>query len=269
MPTPTVQAVDAARSANGSSGETCAGRDRPSPAVTSGRATSINILTPTQPWWLPWFNQKFNLWLVRRPEWVVRNVVGKPPLPAQLKRLNFLYSATWSRVGNFPRVGSRHRFLRFRTGPRERHRWLLFCSNFTREWEPYLQSFLDVLADGIHTIWGDSIDFPSYPNPGSRYATVRWEHSRLIRSQHYYCAYPWATTNDVRAALRVRRELLAVAFQRRALRSAGQPDHVVVELAAFLARIQHCLVDVARRRRRRRSGRSAQPTPTGAATSSR
>lgn len=210
--------------------------------LSCGRATSINILTATRGW-VPWLNQRFNLRLASLDPWMVRLLTRTPPQTAQLKRLNFLHSAGWYAVGRFPRAG----------GPREsrQRRWMLFCSNFNQSWESYVQSFLDVLADGIYTTWGSSLDFPAFPNPGSRYEMVEWYETKLVPTQHYYSAYPWAATSDVRASLRAGRELIAFALGQSGLQrivgsstphDSNRRRSLPTEVEGLVVRLQHCIV---------------------------
>src|SRR5262245_17889831 len=161
----------------------------------------INILTAI-PNRRAWNRQRFNFAVARQAEWVTRAFTGREPGRFTLKRLNILHSAAWLRVGRFPEIEG---------CPRETYRWLLFCSNFAGPWDPYRQAFLDVQRAGIRTLWGQSIGFPPYPRPGTRYALEDWIGYRLPQTQHYFRAYPGVSPNEVRGAVRLARDLGAVA----------------------------------------------------------
>jgi hypothetical protein len=87
-----------------------------------------------------------------------------------------------------------------------RRRWVLFISNFSNDWDPYRDAFIDMFARGVGSIWGPSVDFPNFPARGTTYALHDWYATRAIPSAHYYSAYPEAAPRDIRAALRVNRE---------------------------------------------------------------
>lgn len=166
------------------------------------RIEDVNILTVTKLRWWPF--QRLGFVIGRRSLWAAEHLVRHRGLALQLKRLNFLHEGRWVAFGRFPRAG---------LGWREREsffrRWVLFCANFNQGWSPYFLAFLDSFGSGINTLWGDSADMPDYPLHDTRYETIRWVNGHLVESQHYYAAYPEASTNDVRMALRVTREFEA------------------------------------------------------------
>jgi hypothetical protein len=162
----------------------------------------INILTAIRSRW-GWTRQRFKFWIARQPEWIARGFAGREAGRFTLKRLNILHTATWLRADRFPAIGG---------CPRERYHWVLFCSNFSGPWDPYRQAFLDVPRKGVRTLWGTSIGFPRFPKPGSRYELEAWIAYRLPPTDHYFRAYPSLSPNDVRGAVRLAREIEALAL---------------------------------------------------------
>jgi len=164
----------------------------------------INIFTCT-PNLLQWWLQRLQMWIVRWPRWFATRIFSREPHATSLKRLNILYTAAWLRVNRFPRHPD---------WPREPrpYRFMLFSSNFAGGWDPYRQAYLDTLPQGIKTLWGHSTTYPGYPRRHTRYVTEDWLLFRLPRPHHYYYAYSGFAPNDIRAALRLYRELTAVAL---------------------------------------------------------
>lgn len=197
-------------------------------STSLGRINTANLLTATDRWNLGGMTlQGINLALLNQPPWVTR-LIREDHLPGSLKRLNTLYTARFVKIGRFPRYPG---------APRERgrYRWQLFAGTFDTEWEPYFELFADMLAGGVNMVWGQAVDYPGYPQPETRNALLQWLDDRLPPSQHVYAAYPNASAHDVRAAVRVRRELRSLANNCR--------DHGVLA-ARFdhaIASLQHCL----------------------------
>ncbi|MEM9714311.1 MAG: hypothetical protein AAGA17_18970 [Actinomycetota bacterium] len=184
--------------------------DAPEPLRTTrhGRAEAVNILSHA-PWWRAGLQWAIFV-LARRTEWVLERVLGRTAQPTRLKRLNFLYTARWVRLGSpnvlsaFPTAGLLpHRW------EWPHRRWMLFVSNFNQGWPAYFRAFLDSIPTDVARIWRPSGAYPGHPDRGSRYDTINWTNDRLICSQHYYCRYPDLSANDVRMALRVAREVQA------------------------------------------------------------
>jgi hypothetical protein len=170
----------------------------PAPGARRETAGAINIFSVTSNGF-QWWRQRYAFFVGRRKQWLTRSFTGREPANVTLRQINVLHSAAWLRAGRFPR---------FRGVQRER-RHLLFCSNFAGPWDPYRQSFLDVMPGGIKSFWGPSEDFPRFPKRGTRYHLEQWMYQRLPPTQHYYRAYPDLTPADVRSAVRLAQELQA------------------------------------------------------------
>ena len=212
--------------------------------VRDRTAGAINIYTIT-PSSLRWMIQRWRYRTLRLSQWRARNYSGREAGNTTLKRLDILHTATWLQLGRYPPIPGH---------PRERFHHVLFCSNFTGEWHPYRQMFLDVLSSGIKSAWGDSVDFPGFPRRGTRYRTEEWQRYRLPPTHHYYSAYPGVAPSEVRGAVRLAAELKALALsafagglapisdgleadfrqlQRRLTLGMGSSRHAIVEGARF------------------------------------
>ena len=195
------------------------------------RHVPISILTAT-PAGSAWRRQRRKFWIAGQPRWVAEQVARRQSLPVTLKRLDFIHTAAWWRVERFPEVPG--------VAPEDAaYRWVLFTSNFNGGWEPYLDSFLDSFGRGIRGLWGRTRGFPAFPGPGTRYDLQRWVATRLVCSELYYSAYPEATTHDVRAALRVTREVRGFLGESEA--RVRPPADRGAALAALARRLQGCL----------------------------
>jgi len=151
----------------------------------NGKAYALNAISPMKPW---------KTWIVRGFFFVLALV---KPLQSGLVGLSFIHFARWvivSRNG-FPRVSERQ--------PKEKlqYDYLLFFSNFNGTWNQYIDAFSAVLSDGLNAIWRRSEKFPgAVPvTPFKDYIT-----RGQFETDYYYDAYPHATTNDVKAAHRVK-----------------------------------------------------------------
>lgn len=197
-------------------------------STSVGRINTANLLTATDRRNVGGgIFQGFNLALLNQPPWVTR-LVREDDLPGSLKRLNTLYTARFAKIGRFPNYPG---------APREssRYRWQLFAGTFDTEWEPYFEMFADMLAGGVNMVWGQAVGYPGFPQPETRNALLRWLDQRLPPSQHVYAAYPNASAHDVRASIRVRRELLSLA------RNCADPGLLADRFNDTVASLQHCL----------------------------
>ena len=204
-----------------------------SPDVEVGRVRDVNLITATKLSRVPL--QRLGLLLSKSPEWLAR-AFDEQSLERQLKTFDFLHTARWVAVQRFPRVSPYQRRERFGV------RWLLYTGNFDGEWRPYFHTFMEAMGEGVYDIWGQSIGYPKFPAPGTANALQVWLDTRIPPSQHYYVAYPHVTTSDIRAALRVRREVCSLAVELTA-RDLGASAVAVVTRAfdAVAARVRHCV----------------------------
>ena len=181
----------------------------------NGKAYAMNAITPMKPWKTP----------VLRVIFLVLGAVK--PLQAGLKNLSFIHFARWVIVGRdrFPHLSPQQ--------PREdlQYDYLIFFSNFNGTWNQYIDAFSAVLSTGLNAIWRWSEKFPgSVPvTPFKSYI------NRLqFDTDYYYNAYPRATTNDVKAALRVQDALDDFARTSQTL----SPTEFAQAYLEFLVRVQ-------------------------------
>ena len=151
----------------------------------NGKAYAMNAISPMKPW---------KTWILRTI-FVVLGLIK--PLQRGLVDLSFIHFARWVIV-------PRHRFPRLSdTQPKEhlRYDYLLFFSNFNGTWNQYIDAFSAVLNTGLDAIWRWSEKFPgAMPVTPFKDYIARGQ----FGTDYYYDAYPHATTNDVKAAHRVK-----------------------------------------------------------------
>lgn len=164
----------------------------PSPARTS----ALTVLSPIRPGWT---------WLAR----AVLDVFPRTPpgSGAELQELRFIQSARWSVVRDLPTGDPA------RPTVRPRYDYLFFESNFNGTLDSYLQAFADVLHLKMRLIWNSAYGFPNLPGdealpvwrritrpiPGR--AFVDYVRGASLPADHFYSAYPQATTTEVLAGL--------------------------------------------------------------------
>jgi hypothetical protein len=135
----------------------------------------------------------------RRVTWIVRLfffLFGLiKPLQSGLINLSFIHFARWVIIkhNQFPRLNSQQ--------PEEtlQYDYLFFFSNFNGTWNQYIDAFSAVLNRDLNAVWGLCEKFP-----GAVPVTAFKQSIALLQYQtdYYYTAYPYATTNDVKAAHR-------------------------------------------------------------------
>ncbi len=94
---------------------------------------------------------------------------------------------------------------------------MLFCSNFNGTWDQYIDAFADGIPSGLDLLWISSTKYPhSIPiTPFKNYIRAN-----QIDTDYYYNSVPGAAQRDVKAALRVRRAILALASRHGSLTPA-------------------------------------------------
>ena len=188
------------------------------PVTDPHRVTAVNLVTATHLSRVPL--QRIGFWMARSPDWFAR-IFDEEGLSVQFKTFNFLHTARFALLGRFPRV-TRRQPRESRWGPR----WIVYIGNYDGAWRPYFGTFMEAMSEGVYDIWGQSIGYPGFPAPNTANELQDWLDTRLSPSQHYYAAYPWASANDVRSAVRVRREVLSAALELKEAYAAGQVTNV-------------------------------------------
>jgi hypothetical protein len=156
----------------------------------AGKAYAMNAITPMR---------RYTSWLNR----LIFLVAGMyPPFLSGLLTLSLIHYARWVIVtpSQFPRLSPDQ--------PEEnlKYHYMFFFSNFNGSWDQYVDSFSSAISDGLDKFWIFNIKYPkSIPMlPFHRYITAN-----QIWTDHYYNAYPMASSNDVKSARKVRDALLA------------------------------------------------------------
>jgi hypothetical protein len=159
-----------------------------------GRAQPVTIISPTRRWWSWWL----------RGSWPVadRSALVKRPL----LKLSFIHFAHWSLIGRLPATGGGSRRLP--------HPYLLFQSNFNDDVEAYIDAFSLVVPWRMRAMWHGVFGFPG-PRPLSRF--VAYVLGNITPTQHYYCAYPEASSTMICAALELKQRHERFASEANAL----------------------------------------------------
>jgi hypothetical protein len=178
-----------------------------------GRATAITVLSPVKPWGRPMLALVFLA--ARRLTFTLM----------KLHQLSFIHYAHWSVIRRFPDGGA---------GERLHHSYLLFESNFNGAWDEYIDAFSEVVPDRMRLIWGTSYGFPG-PIPVEPFKSYIKKNEYI--ANHYWSAYPGASTTEIIAAKRVAHAL--ESLQARA--EMQEPTDFVAAYHAMLTGIQRDL----------------------------
>jgi hypothetical protein len=179
-------------------------------ANVEGKATAITVLTPLKrggPLWL---------WLVF---WAARNVTATLK---KLEQLSFIHYLRLAVIERFPDDGD---------GERLHHTYLFFESNFNGTWDQYIDAFSEVVGLRMKAIWGTSFGFPG-PSPVEPFK--EYIRRNEFVANHYWSAYPGATTTEIISAGRVHSAL--ERFRERSARL--DPDAFKRAYERFLTDVQ-------------------------------
>jgi len=155
----------------------------------AGKAYAMNVITPLR-WYTAWWTRVI-FWAAGTFK---STVLG-------LLTLSLIHYARWVIIkpSQFPRLADEQ--------PKEelKYNYMLFFSNFNGSWDQYVDSFSSAIPKGLNMFWVLNIKYPkSVPMlPFHRYITAN-----QIWTDYYYNAYPMASSNDVKSAMRVRQSLL-------------------------------------------------------------
>src|SRR5579859_1171234 len=155
----------------------------------AGKAYAMNVVTPMR-WYTSWLN-RVAFWASSQYQ----------PFLAGLLTLSLIHYARWVIVkpGQFPKLSPAQ--------PAEdlKYHYMIFFSNFNGSWDQYVDSFSAAIPTGLNAYWIKNIKYPkSVPMlPFHRYIT-----SNQVWTDHYYNAYPMATSNDLKSAKKVKAGLL-------------------------------------------------------------
>ncbi|OIN58810.1 hypothetical protein [Arsenicibacter rosenii] len=158
----------------------------------AGKAYAMNLLTPLKRR-MVWVNKAI-FWIAGRPFFQKRSFGG-------LITLSLIHYARWVIIKDkdLPRLNEKQ--------PKEKltYGYMLFFSNFNGSWTQYVDSFSMAIPGGLNLLWYKTIGWPdSVPEtPFNQYVL-----SNQIWTEHYYSAYPLASSNDIKSAKKVRESLL-------------------------------------------------------------
>ena len=182
----------------------------------AGKAYAMNAITPMR-WYTVWMN-RFFFWATAQ----------YTPFLSGLLTLSLIHYARWVIVkpGQFPKLSEEQ--------PQEdlKYHYMFFFSNFNGSWDQYVDSFSSAIPTGLDRFWIKNIKYPkSIPMlPFHRYIL-----SNQIWTDHYYNAYPMASSNDVKSARRVRDALLAFMPDV----EKATPDEFQAQYNRLLLTLQH------------------------------
>jgi hypothetical protein len=165
----------------------------------AGKTYGMNVVTPMRPY-LTWINRA--LFMVSR---------ALPGTLAGLLGLSIIHFARWVIIkrDQWPDLGQGRQHLK--------NDYMLFCSNFNGTWDQYIDAFSDGIPSGLDLLWYSSTKYPhSIPiSPFKSYIRAN-----QIDTDYYYNSVPGAAQRDIKAALRVRRAILALVGRHASLSPA-------------------------------------------------
>ena len=150
-----------------------------------GRASALTVISAVKKPWVP---------VLRLLFFVGTHVPG---LLNTLRKLSFIHFARWTLFSDIPTGGSGGRRLLGNVH-------LFFESNYNGTWSQYIDAFSYVVPRHIEAIWQSSYGFPGAvpAHPVKEYIAAH-----EYPAEHYYSAYPDASTTMVASALELRRNL--------------------------------------------------------------
>lgn len=182
---------------------------------TAGRSTAIAVVTPIRRWWAAWL--RFDFVAVALLKRLMRQRGPSRPV----RKLSFISFARWAVVS--------------RTGRRRLpHPYIVFQSNFNGAAAEYFEAFARGLKWRMRGLWGGAYNVPDpkHLNDFASYIDRHW-----VATEHYYCAYPQASTKMILSALEVRRHFEEFATRAESI----EPELFADEFTAFVASIQRHL----------------------------
>lgn len=151
-----------------------------------------------------------------------------PKLTGTLRKLSFIHFARWTIVRKPAYNGPPQRKGKLRYGH------MYFESNFNGGWEEYIDAFSHILTSGMTAFWGSSYGFPT-PLPTAPFKA--YIQINETEADHYYSAYPDATSTMIQRALELDPKLARLKLNAARM----DPDAFAAAYRTFLTDVQHCL----------------------------
>lgn len=185
----------------------------------AGKAYAMNLLTPIKSWKVP--INRFIFWLAGRSLFQKRAFGG-------LNTLSLIHYARWVifRDREIPDLGQPKENLRYG--------YMLFFSNFNGSWTQYVDSFSMSIPGGLNLLWFQNIGWPgSVPET----AFNKYVISNQIWTEHYYNAYPLASSNDVKSAKEVKSKLIELSRKT----AGASANEFIIQYNELLLKLQNDL----------------------------
>ena len=182
----------------------------------AGKAYAMNVLTPMPPR-RTWIN-RFLFSLSRALPEALSGLLG----------LSIIHFARWViiRRKDWPDLGQPPADLR--------NDYMLFVSNFNGTWDQYIDAFADGIPNGLDLFWYAST---GYPHSIPITAFKNYIRANQIDTDYYYNATPGAAQRDIKAALRVRAQLIDLEARHASL----APEAFAVAYREALVAVQNDL----------------------------
>jgi hypothetical protein len=148
---------------------------------------------------------------------------GVRETPDTIRRLSFIHFARLVIIRKLPNLGQPAETLR--------EPLMLFESNYNGTFDQYIDAFAEVIPLKMRAFWGTSYGFPG-ARPVTQFKT--FIRANEFVAEHYYSAYPTATTTMITAALDLRGP--HESFYRRA--RSLTPEQFARAYRAFLTTVQ-------------------------------
>ena len=181
------------------------------PRDVAGQSTAIAVLTPSRRAWAGWLRADFAA-LDRFKGWRNQQQPSRP-----VRRLSFISFARWAVTD---RLGER----------KLPYPYILFQSNFNGASAEYFEAFGRGLKWRMRGLWAGAY---GVPDPSKLIAFDEYIRRHWVPCDHYYCAYPQATTKTILSGLELRRAFLDFA--------AAAPSLPAAEFRTELSRLVQVL----------------------------
>ena len=180
-----------------------------------GRVRALTVFSLLRP---PWAWPPGGVYLQR-----LIFALGRTRTPDEVRRLSFIHFARLAIIRRFPDHGQEREEI---VEP-----LLLFESNYDGTFDQYIDTFSEAIPQKMWAFWRTSYGFPGVKpvTPFKRYIRAN-----EFTVEHYYSAYPEATTTTIGSALRLAAS--HAAFRKRARDMSD--ERFAAAYRSFLAHMQ-------------------------------